>query len=202
MPYNASKPAPSDLLSNSVTDIQGNFAQASTSFGINHFPFTDNSPNLGKHTYVDMVNQAKPTTAANEGAIYTKQATSVGASMESNIFYTPDASGLEYQLTRTITANIATFGASTGWTFLPGGILMQWGLVPGPSSANTIAVAFPVTYTSNVFSLSVIPIRAASSPGDDTTTVIVTGTGLTGGFTIGNVGSHTMQGWYWMAIGK
>jgi len=179
-------------------NIQNNFSQLNTSFGINHFPFDNNTPNNGKHTFVEMKDSGAipaPLTGS-EGTLYTKTAAAV-----TDLYYTPDNSTNEYQMTRTISASFGTFSSSTGWTYLPGGLLLQWGKVAG-SSANTIPVVFPVAFTNPAYSVQVIPERAASSPGDSTLTVIVTGSITTNGFTIGNVGSHTMVGWYWMAIGK
>ena len=177
-------------------NIQGNFQQLNTTYGVNHVKFSD-IPGNGKHTFVEMRdNTALPVgLAANEGTLYTK--TNAGVT---DLYYVPDNTINEYQMTRTIAASFGTFGASTGWTYLPGGLLLQWGNVPG-SNATTIPVAFPVAFTNPGYSVQIIPERAATSPGT-VITVVVTGSLLTNGFTIGNIGGHTMVSWYWMAIGK
>lgn len=150
MTYNPSKPAPNDLLSDSQLDIQTNFSVANTSFGKNHFPFDDATVNNGKHKFVQMPNSAALPAglAALEGTLYTKLNSTV-----SELYYSPDASTDEYQLTRTISASFATFATNPGWSFLPGGLLIQFGSVSA-SSAGT-AITFPVTFTSAVYSLTI-----------------------------------------------
>ena len=64
-------PQPNDLLSNSQGDILNNFTVANTSFGINHYSFTDVSGASGKHKFVEMPINTPPTTIVGEGAVYT-----------------------------------------------------------------------------------------------------------------------------------
>ncbi len=174
MAYQTSKPAPNDDLDVSVTDIQQNFLIANTSFGLNHFPFDNATADNGKHKFVEMpIFTATPTPpgAANEGAIYTKTSNSEAALNETDLFYTPDGHPVfSYQLTRTISARAATFGTNTqytppanptvanqvgGWTFLPGGLIMQYGTML-TTGANT-TIKYPVKYTTvgKPFSLTV-----------------------------------------------
>jgi len=82
-----------------------------------------------------------------------------------------------------------------------GGILLQWGTATGTSSS-TKAVTFSPAFPNNCFNVNAIPIRAASSPGADFACVIVTSSVTKNGFTIGNIGSHTVAGFYWFAIGN
>lgn len=195
MPYQTTKPAPNDYLSQSVNDIQGNFAQANTTMNIDHYPFNDLTANNGFHKQVRMPELAvKPVVAANQGALYTKEAQTI-----TNLFWEQE-NGTEVQMT-----NIAPVNSASGYTFLPGGMLMQWG-TQGASSASSVAVTFPVEFklagVANVpYSIQVIPIRAATSPGDTFMVVVVTGSPTSLGFTIGNIGGHSMAGWYWLAIG-
>lgn len=133
-------------------NIQNNFTQLNTSFGINHLPYNDQTNKNGKHTFVEMVDNTvipaglKP----SEGTLYTKSNAGV-----TDMYYTPDNSGNEYQITRVGTANFGTFGAVTGWTFLPGGLLFQWGLATsvGTSLPNT-TIIFPKPYTNPAYSVN------------------------------------------------
>jgi len=135
MVFQPSKPAPPDDLDISVSDIQGNFQTSNTVMAVNHYEFDVTTGDQGKHRFVEMPVNALPTTLAAEGSLYTK------ASGQTQLFYTSDAGAVEYQMTRAIDANVATFGiASDGWTFLPGGLIMKYGtflLVP----------TTPTTYT-------------------------------------------------------
>lgn len=197
MTYTADIPISGESLGSTRDRIRGNFQENAAVFAINHVAF--NTLGKGKHKFLQMPNQASaPATLANEAGFYSKVGTNPA---ESNLFFRGENNGFEYQLTRANQANIATFSTATGWTYLPGGLIMQWGKQAG-SSANTIPVTFPIMFTNPAYSVQVIPERAASNPGDSTLTVIVTGSVSPSGFTIGNVGSHTMVNWYWIAIGK
>lgn len=195
MAYQTTKPAPSDDLDVSVTDIQQNFLTANTVMDINHYPFDNLTANKGKHKFVDMPVTTLPTIASGDGGVYTK------ASGQTQLFYTSDAGAQEYQLTRAIDASIATFGTATGWTFLPGGILMQWGFVVSVSNSGT--VTFPVTFSTGVFSISTTPTVNSSTSHAlaycvDNTTL----TTSTFKWFVANSVSSSSTGFYWMAIGK
>jgi hypothetical protein len=71
--YNASKPQPTDFLSNSQQDLLNNFSSANISIGIDHYPFDDDTANNGKHNMVTtpiIIGGEPPTTAANEPKFY------------------------------------------------------------------------------------------------------------------------------------
>ena len=73
MVYNNNVPQPGDVLSDSQVDLLNNFQQLNTSFGIDHYPFTDNSVNLGEHNQVtqpQIIGAAHPVTAAGQVKLY------------------------------------------------------------------------------------------------------------------------------------
>jgi len=160
---------------NNPSDDQPNMEQNTNAIpqvlAINHHAFND--PSGGRHTQVEMTNYASIPTGLtiNEGTIYTKQAPNLSAGNESDIFYTPDMSGKEYQLTRTDTANYSKFGLFTnyvspsttfgGWTFLPGGLIMQYGIIVPAGTVTT--VAFPVTFPIAVWSIQVTTVTTSGS---------------------------------------
>jgi hypothetical protein len=203
MTFNPNVPQPNDLLSDSQVDILQNFSSSNTSFGINHYPFDDATINNGKHKFVQMpVQGSTPVIAAGDGALYTR--TDGG---ESQLFYTPDATGNTYQITRCITASSGTFGTFTvfdgtqprvtgGWTFLPGGLLMQYGILTSPVNNDTIK--FPVAF--NNFCLPTV--TAIRSNTDDKTISVKTGSVTLSQFQIIMSGSSLPTGMYWHAIGK
>jgi hypothetical protein len=153
-------------LSQDYINIKNNFSQLDITYGINHVPYSV-ALNNGLHTVVNMVNNvSKPTIIDDTGALYTRPFSGGG---NTDLWYTPDSSGYEYQMTRTsenatlfnlfgkLTQNyIAADGSGAvgtqfygGWTFLPGGLLYQYGSlwVSGglPSSSGT--VHFPILFT-------------------------------------------------------
>ncbi len=124
-----------------------------------------------KQVHMPILAAIPAVTFANQGTLYTKTAISTGVATESDLFYTPDASTIEYQLTRTITAQSAKFGTNTnyqvgppnlfgGWTFLPGGLVMQYGSFglfsnEAANFGNGGTITFPFPFNNIPFSIQV-----------------------------------------------
>ena len=206
--YNPAIPTGIVNLDDDYKNIQNNFSQLDTSFGINHFPFSENTVKNGKHTYINMVdNVAIPSgvnvLVANEGTLYTKTTAAI-----TDMFYTPDASLNEYQMTRTDAANFATFATDTnyapvvatrigGWTFLPGGLILQYGNMT-ETAANTAGgteVIFPIPFTSFLGS-----VTATRRQNNSSTSYGIISQSLTKFNFTSNGGSN--QPFFWVAIGK
>lgn len=140
MAYQTTKPAPNDDLDVSVTDIQQNFLTANTVMDVDHYPFNNLTATKGQHKQVQVVNQlAIPPGLANGAeTIYSKSISSGG-----ELFFTRGSSGIEIQLTGPGNPS-ATL---QGFTFLPGGLLLQWGEITTPGSGPT-SVNFPTPFPS------------------------------------------------------
>lgn len=136
MTFTGGIPASGQSLGNSRPQVQGNFDYINTSFAINHVAF--NASGVGKHKFLQMPEQGSaPTTAVNEGGLYTKEAQSI-----TNLFWRMENNGTEIQMT-----NIAPNSASAGYTFLPGGMLMQWDnvVLTGPNTSTLVTL--PTSFT-------------------------------------------------------
>lgn len=143
MTYNPSIPQPNDILSQSQAQIQTNFAQADTIFDVNHITFDNASvASRGKHRRVDLIRVAAPGSIATEAVVYQKL-----ASGSSNLFMQRDGVGTEIQLT-----GPNPVIAATGTTFLPGGMIMNFGSVVGALAGNTATFATP--FPTNVFAIT------------------------------------------------
>lgn len=153
MSYNPSIPLADDLMSESQGQILTNFGQLNTIFDQDHVTYDDvTAVNRGKHnqsTYPD--SSSDPNPALNELALYSKD---VGGN--SRLFLQQENSGTVIQL-----SGIDPLIAVAGFTFLPGGVLLQWGkeVSPGTSGTVTLPVAFPTT----VFSINFGVIRTSST---------------------------------------
>jgi len=163
---------------------------------VDHVAFGTNGS--GHHQQVHLYNQTAPGLSWADGVLYAN-------TFSSGIFGNQSYPVWQNALGSFLLVNYPTSNTANGYTSIPGGIMIQWGIVVG-SSANTIPVAFPVEFkkagvSTNAYFVTVIPERAATSPGSDFATVLVTGSVTSTGFTIGNIGSHTMVNWYWAAIG-
>lgn len=194
MPYTDNIPQSGQTLGQTQANINTNFSIIRTVQKVNHEDF-DNA-NEGKHKFLQMPEQgAGPTTAVNEAGFYSKPGTNP---VETNLFFRAENSGFEYQLTKAVSASTASFGTSTGWTFLPGGLLLQWGVANIPSGTGG-TVVFPVAYTNPAYSVQLTMDRSSTSSanyglflnGTPTNTGFATNSGL--------AGSHDV---FWMAIGS
>lgn len=212
MTYLPNIPLPTDLLSDSQRDIKNNFTKANTSFGLNHYAFDNGTVNNGKHQFVEIVDAALPVgLVAGEGTNYCKFIQTTTAHNESCLFYTPDATTQEYQITRTIAPEFtkfavnnaygtppATFTQIGGWTFLPGGILVQYGFFgKAGATGSSGQIQFPVPYTTSVFTIQLTLFR---NSGNQSLTLSATTppTLTTFDFLTSSSGS---DGIYWYSIG-
>ncbi len=196
-------------------NLQNNFSQLDISFGINHFPFSENSIKNGKHTFINMINNVNIPSGVNvlvqdEGTLYTKTNATI-----TDLYYTPDNTGNEYQITRTDTSNFATFSTNTvypgaqvyetgGWTFLPGGLILQYGTVkPGQNTSQTGTTLFPINFTSAPFVVLPTAISRSAGVGNQERVISIKDTSTTNNqfeWTWDNNTSNYV-GFSWVAIG-
>lgn len=146
MTFNASIPQPNDLISQSQAQIQTNFSQSNTAFGIDHTAF-DVVSNQGKHkksTYVEQA--ANPATSANEVAVYSKE-----LSGASTLYLRKENNGTVIQMS----AQDPTIAAS-GSSFLPGGVIIKWG---SATVTNTQTVNFASAFPTACWQVILQPIN-------------------------------------------
>lgn len=164
MTYTRSIPNSGESLGGTRDRIRTNFEEIFDVVAINHTNF--NELGEGKHKFLQMPIQASaPTTAASEGGFYTK--TVSGAAQA---FFRSESNGSEYQMTSVSDANIATFAVNSvayvddndgGWTFLPGGLILQYGRRTSPGSSGT--VTYPRAFPSGNAAFSIIVTNERNS---------------------------------------
>lgn len=193
-------------------DMQQNTNATDSLIGEDHFSFNDNEGGLHRKTRLFNGGAATVPTgiAGNMGTLYTNLVATKGVTTESSLMYVPDGFTTDtYQLTRTITADFPTFSTNGpygtpaapivtqngGWTFLPGGLLFQYGLA-GPFTASPGTIEFPVAFTSGVYSVIVTSQAAGGSR-----VYVVNAVGLTS-FTVSTATTGVSTNIYWTAIGK
>lgn len=130
MTYQLRPDASGDTLVATRNPIRNNFEIIQNRFQDNH---TDFDSGTGKHKFMQMPEQAAaPTTAANEGGLYTKQG-SYSAATE--LFYRREGDGTEIQLTGIITGTHVGMNATfTDIVLLPAnsyGILLFQNITAG-----------------------------------------------------------------------
>lgn len=200
MTFDNNIPVSGQSLGSTRTQINTNFSLIASVFANNHEAFNDGDE--GKHKFMQMPEQAAaPATAASEGGFYTKDANG-----KPQLFYRNEGSGSEYQLTHVRDAGIAEFGTNTtysgtltgGWTFLPGGLIMNYGQSTVTSSGTTITYALQFPSGNPAFSITTSVLRAT---GSGFTSLVRPASSLDTGFDyVSGGGSAILISW--MAIGN
>ena len=196
MTYNANIPQASDLISQSQGQLLTNFSQANTAFGVDHTAF-DVVTNQGKHkksTYVEQA--ADPATAANEMAIYSKD-----VSGSTRLFYREESAGTVVQAT---SAFSQVTSAASGSSFLPGGIIIKWGIFSTGTLQATGSQGFVSAFPTACYSLTLTPISKAGGTSNNGTLAPITGTVAPGGFdwSFSTGPTSSYLGFYYIAIGN
>ena len=127
--FNPNVPTGLVPLNQDYNNLRLNNQQLDASFAINHFAFSDGTTNNGKHNFVQFVNRLviPPGLSSGEETMYSKVAAGQG-----ELFFTRGNSGTEIQLT----GPGVPLANTNGYTFLPGGILIQWGFVNGSNGSD------------------------------------------------------------------
>lgn len=186
--------ASGDTLSASRDPIRTNFTVLQDRFDENHVDL-DGGAGGGKHKFLQMPEQSSaPATAVNELGVYSKVANSI-----SELFLRRESSGTEIQLTTgDVRAN------TRGYTFLPGGVLLQWGIITAPSNGGTVTFTDDsgIDFPNNIWCLTT---TAISKVGGTSTTHVSAprkDTVLTTGYTYDWAASTSYVEFYWQAIGN
>jgi hypothetical protein len=208
MSYQPGVPTGSVPLNQDYLNLQTNFSQINTQFLVDHVPLTSTSgtPPNGYHTAVHLVPVS--TTASNPpnnqpingytattgyGQVLNAQIND-GINTDEALFFLSGGNRL-MQLTR----NFVPVAATNGYTFLPGGLILQWGIKTVTASSTTplLFATNNIAFPTSCFNVSVTGIRA-NSGGDGI--FVLTGSVSNTGFTFRN-GSGSIVQAYWMAIG-
>lgn len=180
-------------------NIQNNFQQLDTTYGVNHIPYSQ-ATNNGYHTLINMVNQSSipPATVVGTGELYTFE-NNDGFDTDNSLFYQTQL-GKQIRLTNNI---VPVTNNLNGYTFLPGGLIYQWGIIT-VTNATTVPVVFATSnknFPNACLNIQVSRFRStASDPGTNYVYYVDASSVSTTGFNIINRDGHTF-GYYWTAIG-
>lgn len=198
--YQPNIPTGTVNLNQDYSNIQGNFQQLDTTFGIDHFAFSDTTSNNGYHTVVHLSKQsATPSPVATSGEIYSKIATQIIS--DTALFY-QTGTGINVQMTM----NVAPIAAARGLTFLPGGMLMQWGTITitsthqtGTVTYATGGVAMPTGTLQVFFSLNA---NSSTVTSQSNTISVVSSTNTEFTYLYNGNGPGSYPSFNWLAIGN
>jgi len=181
MTFDSSKPQPGIILSSGRVVTQANFAGVETYIARDHVSLDANSADSGKHKALRLTEQAAPATLVNEMGLYAKD-----TGTQPDLFVRRELSGTEIQMT---TGD--PLKAANGYSFLPGGLVIQWGKMPSVSKHGT-ALTFPKEFTTTCYSLTLTTFDAFE-------VAMINTLSKTGA----NIKQHdsTNRAVYWIAIG-
>lgn len=189
-------------------NLQGNFQQLDISFGVDHKTFSDATAQNGYHTKVHLVPTS--TVASNMpknqpitpvvptpgyGQLFSAQIADGFDTDEALYFLT--GGNKELQLTR----NLVPVMSSNGYTFMAGGLVIQWGVKAAPPATGTVTFATSnKAFPNNCFVVTCSMKYTGTAP-NTASSVSVTGLTKTQfDFTI--KGSSNFDGFYWIALGN
>lgn len=215
MSYQPGIPTGSVPLNQDYLNLRRNFTALNNIFSQDHTPLPSNS-NIGYHQSVHLVSQSTttsnppnnfppvtPTVVTNVGQLFSASVND-GYNTGTALFYLTGAGNLK-QLTSNFTPKVSR----NGYTFLPGGITYQWGIVPIPQNASkqVIAVLFATSnrdFANNCFNIQTSLItRMSGSSSSNNTIAVQGGTVSKTGFTaIFNGEEGTYRFFAWTAIGN
>lgn len=139
--YQPGVPTGSVKLNQDYKNIRGNFAQLNTTFGIDHTTIDNATAQNGYHTTVHLIPFSSgnpnfpltplttPPAVASIGELFCCKSND-GYATDTNLYY-QTGTGRNYQMTCNFTPSQGSSSSNAGKTFLPGGIVMQWGVVNG-----------------------------------------------------------------------
>lgn len=174
MTYTPDIPLSGESLGSTRDRTRGNFQEIAAVEAINHVAF--NTTGKGKHKFLQMPEVTAsgagvPATLTNEGGVYVDVAINPA---EANLFFRGENNGFNYQMTAADQTNSGVFGNNTtytgaqafekgGWTFLPGGLIMQYGSVlPGQNTSSSGTTKFPKPFTAPPFLVMATPVTRSS----------------------------------------
>ncbi len=197
MAYDPNIPQPTDDLSDSQVQLLANFQQLDTSFGINHFQYSDASSDNGKHKKLDF---PTPTTVGvpvgDDSVIYPKAVSAVSSPYfrnsvgDSVMWRGGSTNGL-----------VAETLANPGLLNLPNGFQMKFGQSSfsgaGTQALVTYAAAFPTA------TLCVQVTRAGGNTGTDPEDIFLVTLASAAAFTARRMSASPSNNlnFYWLAIG-
>jgi hypothetical protein len=208
---------PNGLLNLSVDykNLQLNFQQLDTSFGKDHIKFSI-TPNNGYHTVIHCVPfstlasnppnnypisqltipPSAPLNVSGIGELFVAQ-TNDGIFPDEQLYY-QSGGGRLIQMTRNFIPTLAANGA----TFLPGGLILNWGqAVMNVNASNPTNITFTQAYASNSTIYSITTGYGSTSTSTTAQNAFVFNITKTG-FSVNNTSSSSSKILYWMAIGS
>jgi hypothetical protein len=204
-------PQATDQLSQSQSDILNNFTAIQGLIDVNHAPFSDGT-NYGKHKWINFPVQTglpgSPSQfASGEVGLYNQLPTANPITGVDELFINKIVSGgtaVQIPLTASIlSTNNAPGNNSSGWTYLPSGIVFKWGnqTCAGNSAATILFPTGPsIPVFNQIFTMSITTNNYPAHSNQ----LVTLGTFIQTQFTVFNrqlIGGSSTVAFQYLAIG-
>lgn len=179
-------PASGQTLGQTRQAILDNFAILRSTLAVDHVDV--NASGNGKHKFVHFTDASSsiPATTATELALYNKL---VGGAYR--LFMRQISSGTEIQM-----SGIDPLTANPGYTFLPGGLLLQWGTTTAVANSAGNTINFPIAFS------TVFVVTCTVQTNDNSTIRFsLAGSPSNGSFDTTQTQTTHFTKLHWMAIG-
>lgn len=193
--YTLGYPPDGASLGQTKVTMRNNLDGTFETLGVDHINNNGQPGNqpAGYHNVIHVVPQGmNPGTVSRIGQLFTKTFNSF--STDEALFW-ETGNGLIQQLT----VNFTPLAASTGYSFIAGGVILQWGTTG--ASSTTVPVTFPIVFPNALFNVQVTRLHNSSSPGSTFSYWVNSDNYNASGFQIINNDGHTWQ-YQWFAIGN
>jgi hypothetical protein len=151
--YTQNVPNPPNLPSADVGNMQTNTNSIFSIWNVDHETFGSAGSIDGRHKQVSLINEAAPGVPANIGGVlFANNPAPTNISWP----FWQNASG-----TTQLISGIPS-AANPGYSFLPGGLIIQWGTKTPLVNQTLTAVTFPIAFPNNCFVVLVTEKRTAS----------------------------------------
>jgi len=187
-------PLDGSTLGQTKSTIRNNLDGTFLTVGVDHINNNGlpGSRPAGYHNVIHIVPQgSNPAPIAGYGQLFSKTVTT-SMTVDQQLFW-ETGTGLVSQITAAVTPS----PTSPGYTYLPGGILLQWGSITGSPIANSAVVSFPISF-GTVFAAT---LGGATNSSNASNPINIRQSTLDqSGFTVSTASSSYLT-LYWMAIG-
>ena len=194
-------PQDGSSLGNTRVQIRNNLDGTFETLAVDHI---DNNGNPGGkppgyHNVIHFQDQGNlyttPPTVSGVTQMYTNTKNSIQQVMLES------TGGNAWQQTNMIDAQYATFGTKPGWTYLPGGLVLQYGSASATNGAVTTPITLPFAFNHAIFNVQVTASYTGSPPSANQLflAVFIVDSEHFNVFT--NTPSGQFNGFYWQALG-
>jgi hypothetical protein len=173
-------------------NLQNNFAALDNVFGVDHTKFSNATAQKGYHTAIHLIPQAPPAATAGYGQIFS-QSLNDGINTDTELFFLTGGNRL-LQLTR----NFVPVKNNNGYTFLPGGLIMQWGFSTAVTSSAGNTINYPIAFPNAIYNVS----ATVQTSDNSTIRFSILGNPTLTNFSTTQTSSSKFTRLYWTAIGS